>query len=648
MTIVEKNGFISSVNHFKTKQNASNVSKAAYLGIPSYLHESWIKNIQNSVSNQPSTTSLFDAENQLIQSLYGSSTNSNAKKVFLFCNLLKASSQGSLSSQNTLIEGAAIDACKEQIAKLVFLAEKDLAKTASLIDPTNLSYSYLKIQSFYDKEIQKIIENIEHHRKQHEKIPLQDSRQVVSIHKPLAIASLLMTSSGILNLGLIDSIKKTFFDLKSDLRIHEKDLIQTLDVIKDSSEIQQTLRNIIKPASPNFVSNDLIRITLGLPVTVMPTNIQSKVVGLAALLSDIRQGDVGNYFATSVSILKMGPLKAKIASDLSSILNQGMLPSKTDRPDFVPVIDSGDGTSQKLHSVKKNGMLDTSKGYLWEAPGIIAASKQLGIENTEVEILLKKIIKERSLLNQTPCGTLDFTVEDLIIELIKKVKGNTLSIQQEVDLKNLALMAFNAETNVPLLAAWESCLAARADSSNGNKVRQRILECIKASIKDQWPKKILRGLTTEARKVQAIFYRMLESGIQLRYDEEVLVNLASNGVEEGLSTVRAFTLHELIQGKKTTSSKKISSPEEFRTFVLNRIKATQEVVNNMTSLTDTQRKAYQQSLDKINTFILKTRIGLQSFLYKTIKSYDKKNEVLNPDLNNWEELDHLPFRIVLI
>lgn len=644
MLTLDKSSLLNFQSPTQQKTNHTPTArKAAYLGVPSYVHNSWLQKVQKQTTLQP-TLSLFDAENQLLQSLFGSSSDANKTTILQFCNALRANSQGSLSKQNTILLGASTDLCKEQIAQTIFLAEKNLLQTISLIDLQDIPSSLKKIQTAFDAEIQNILTTIETRRQLHEKLQIQDPQQTVSIQKPLAIATLLITSTGFLNLGLIEAIKKNFFGDPSTLLRNEKDLIQTLDVIKRSPEIQQELAKVSKPTSPNFVSSDLIRISLGLAPTTVPTDRQAQTVALAALLSDMRQGDVGSCFATSVSILMMGTLKAKVISDFNEILSQGQLSrsSQTDQVDFVPVIDIGDSNIQKTLSILSNGRIVGTNAFLWQSPGIIAALRQLGIEGNTVEDVIKTEINQACTKSNKP--SIELTIEELINQLIVKTQGKKLSSQEVADLKNVALVAFSAETNTPLLRTWESCFAAMAEANDRNNVRQRILSCISAPLSNEWPRELFRKTSPDVKKVQDVFQRILNSGIQLRYDEQVAVKASTTGGDGHSKLLGAFVLYELNQGQRATSAKRVSSPEEFNAFVLNRLKATQEIVNSITPATDSQRATYQRTIDKIGAFIAKPTSGFNSFLYKAITNYDPSNRTLSANLKNWEQLDHLPFQ----
>lgn len=640
-------GHVHGVHHH-FHEKASRI-KAHLLGVPDYIKNSWIENVQKKAfADQKPTASVFEREKALVESLFGGVDDAAKVKIYDFYKALKSLAKSTITVQETL-QTKSVDDFKEQIGQIVFLAEKDLASTASLLNSSDVANSLKRVQKAFDGELAKLVAGIDARRAQHESVGLQDSTFAVSAQKSKAIAILLSTSTGYLNLGLIEPIKKGFFDTTKPQLQYEKDLIQTLDVLDRSPDLQEQLRHVTKPADAGLISNDLIRISLGLPKDAEVTDVQARFVALAALLGDMRQGDVGSCFATSISIMMMGALKGKVIADFTEILQQGKLTRKstTDQTDFVPYLDIGDGSIHKSFEVDSTGKIAYTKSYLWDSPGIINACRQLGIEAFAAEGLIRDIVrKEFALQGLGSSKKLETTVDWLVSKLVDEKFGTGLTPLQKDDISSLALVAFCSETNTPLLRAWESCLASMAEASGNNMVRSRIIECASSPLAGVLPKSVFTSrISYTARKVQDVFKKTIDSGIQIRYDEEVAIKAPKTISSDGHSSASgAFVLHAVKQGERATSAKKVSNPEEFRSFVLDRLKVTEETVSGLEA-TASEAAEYKTTLEKIRQYIAKPGTGSTSYLYNSLRGYDEEsNASLAYDLSNWEELEHLPFR----
>lgn len=628
--------------------NRASHLKSHILGVPVYLRNSWLEQVQKqALAPQKAPASIFEREKLLIESLFGGSDDAALTTIYQFYKTLKSDAKGVVSTQNTAGLGE-VDAFREQIGQIVFLAERDAASTAALLNLKDVSNSLKRIQNVYVAEIAKFKGDIDSRRLLHDKTGLQDSTYVVSIQTSKAIASLLMTSSGYLNLGLINSIKSSFFDSSKPLLQYQKDLIGTLDVLNGSPDLQEQLRNVSKPSDPSLISNDLIRISLGLPNDTVVTDQNARYVALTGLIGDMRQGDVGSCFATNVSIMMMGALKGRVISDFTEILSEGKLTRKsaTDQNDFVPYLDIGDGAIHNPFQVNSAGKVSGVQGYVWESPGIVAACRQLGIHSGAVETEIKNIISnEFKSQGLSSGGKIEASVSWLVGKLVDAKYGTGLTPLKKDDISSLALVAFSGETNTPMLRAWESCLAAMAEANSDNMVRSRIIESVVAPLTGLLPKTTITGNPTAlARKVQDVFKKTVNSAIQIRYDEEVSIDTPQSSGDGHSTSLGAFVLHELNQGDRATSAKKVSNPEEFRTFVLNRVKTTVETLGTIAS-TASEQAEYKTTLEKIRDYVTKSATGAASYLYNALKGYDEdSNASLAYDLRNWEKFEHLPFR----
>lgn len=631
------------------------VIQSTYLNVPGQLQVSWLEHIHQkrlAATKQSHTPfSAFDQEQRLLEGLFNSRKDfpeADKKKILDLCSMLriKTTKESQAENSNAGNIDLLIDIAKQQVAQIIFLADIDINKTASLIDLNNIPQSLTRIQKQFELKIQNNIASINNQKIRHDKVPIQDSALVVSVLKPLAIASMLVTSAGLLNLGLIDSIKKYFFDFSTDLVQYEKELLQTLDDIEHSSILQQQIEKVSKPISPELASNDLIRISLHLPTTATPTDAQAKIVVLAALLSDMRQGDVGSCFGTSVAIMMMGSLKGRVISDVEQLITQGRIVRKNSngQTDFIPVLDIGDSTLETAIPINKDGLvlLEKSTGYLWESPGIIAACKQLNIPDDKIQNVIQSIISAYYASEKIdPKKSSEISPQTIIKYLVEGISsGKNYNSQQIRELNNIASFAFSSETNTPLLRAWESCIASMAESKTHDYVRHKILNCVTTALDFVWPKNSLYCLTEQAKKVQNIFQNTLNSSIQLRYDPKVEIKAKDTG--DGHSKMLgAFVLHELDHGTRSITAKPVLNPTQFKNFVIKKLNVSKESIEKSA---DNDLNKCQAIVQNIQTFLAKPDSNFSSFLKEAIRSYEDENKKIKDPLKVWEEIEHLPFR----
>ena len=561
------------------------------------------------------------------------------------------------------IDPHAIDLAKERIAKLIFLADRNPESTAALVDQKNPNLSsssdsdpfttaVKNLETAFDKEIVNINNNINANVNKHIKFKYQNSDAVAFTITPIEIAKVLMTSGGLLNSGLIDSVKKSFFGPAETLFEHQRDMLTTLDDLKKKPGLVKTLENITKPVNAESNANNIIRITLRLPSDALPTDTHAKITALSALLSDMRQGSVGSCFATSICIDVMGSLKEKVLSDFSEILSKGKVTrqSATDQSEFIPVLDIGDSTCQAAIDVSKDGSVKALNCMVWDSPGLQSACRQLGIPDGQINgaILdaLKTLYSQNNIADGRPITT---SMED-IIGAIGDKQNAALSIgaYQKQERIDLALTAFNAETNASLLRAYESCVASMAEAKDDGFVLGRMVNSVCQALFNK-PVTPSYGNYTPSTpqditmKVQEIFKKALRGSTQIRYDEKENIEKDSSQsatTGDGHSTeAGAFVTYRKLVGKDSTSAVKVTNPDDFKNFIADTIQVTKEVVFNLAD-NDAQRQKYQQEIDRINALVTGPN---STFLKTSIMNFNPN--IKDPDpVRNWKKIEEVPWR----
>lgn len=645
----------SPSNLFTQSTDPTKNPKNLHYNVYGQLTSAWLEEVNAAhcakKDKSPSSPRLFDHEKKLIEELFGPKVqmategqNQAKEKIYDFCQKLRKDGNHHIREAVSKNKGTSLieKSVHKEIAMILFLAERDLKKTASLITNESLREIKKHISSYFNSEIHQILKELDKVKSQHDLLPIQSSSMAVCARRPLEIAKMLVTSSEMLNLGLIEPIIKAFYPQGAS-KEEDKELIQTLRDILHLEILQDKIAKLVKPSSDNLISNDLIRITLNLPPSTPVSNTDTKIAALATLLSHMRQGDVGSCFGTIVSIMMMGTLKSKVLSDLSMLLTEGKInrPSKTDQTDFVPVLDIGDDNLRAKILINRNGRsVNHKKAFLWDHPGFKAAACQLGISNLEREVrfVVEEHFKEKSIEENKPA---EITPEQLIKKLVNL--NNALTREERRDLKNKALFAFSAQNYNPLLKSWESCIAAMAEATSDGNVRKGIVSCVLQTLKPHLPAEqyALTNWFFGENKAKDVLSTTLNSGIQIRYDERAKVE--TEKAMDGHSTeVGAFVMHKLKAGRSSVSAKLVKTPEEFTKFVLNVLKTASVKLG-----TDKQS---QDSIEKVRMYMKEPEEKADSFINQAIKNYNlpygglKGLDNVEDPHRIWKKISHLPFR----
>lgn len=147
------------------------------------------------------------------------------------------------------------------------------------------------------------------------------------------IASLLIASQGKIDKDMI-SIIEDLLDIPPLMqrfsRTYSSVLKETLNTIKNNEQFINLLNGLGEPGK-NLSKSDpnkrrleyLIRSTLGLNEKTPLTALHSKQALLSALLTDLRQGNIGSCFASSIAIMVHDQNPLQMAIELKGIIENG-------------------------------------------------------------------------------------------------------------------------------------------------------------------------------------------------------------------------------------------------------------------------------------------------------------------------------------
>ncbi len=417
---------------------------------------------------------------------------------------------------------------------------------------------------------------------------------------PREIAKMLLDSKGQLNLGLIPIAKKHYAPSNRTLKEWEENIGQVLDQIDGSW--QPVLDGIRKPEREDSFSNDLIRAELGLSRSVPLTDVHAKQVALAAALSQLTQGPVGNCFAVAWAIKKHNEQPLKALQDYGSLLQYGYLSRPVNgKPEFfffLPTLSDPDLRS--ILRIDASGKIAGTQLYLWDHPGIRAACRLMGIDDPAqfskpvLQLLSSNQIRaEEAIYAFAQASTLLPEMPDFESQFARGKYG------------------FNTSDN-RLLRATETALAGMAESRKGNHLRDGINACVKNTFAQTW-KIVQQGRSLRERveilKMERLFSERLDAETRFVYNSAIAL---AKKASDGSSTAGGFVLYQKDLEQPNLIGKPILTATEFSTFTQ---QAMDQIVAEMKSST-TNRKDIQ----------LFTKIAL------AIESYTKSGQYANDSI----------------
>jgi hypothetical protein len=168
-------------------------------------------------------------------------------------------------------------------------------------------------------------------------------------------------------------------------------------------KLQDTLNSIKKP-DPANPACAMVRATLGLPADVEVTEVHARQAAVSALLSQLRQNDVGSCFATAIAIEAQAKKPDVFLEDMKSLLETGKVVRQR----------------TKLDSKVKLRRADAD---VPATPGLDAALAALGIARGDMAAARRAALVE--LRKATPTATEDeFTPEQIFKQITENRKGS--------------------------------------------------------------------------------------------------------------------------------------------------------------------------------------------------------------------------------
>jgi hypothetical protein len=491
-----------------------------------------------------------------------------------FCHSLILEASDRCQSMQDTEESAIVELLQGKIGKVIFLVEQGYGitwETSALSDLERLSNAV---------EAQFINAILDYVQKLYDRCRMTESflatgeskeqvfKAAMAIAQPKAIASILLTKGGNLNLGLVASIEQHFQGINEEtLR-----LLRQID-----PSWQDELDQIQPPVHEHTPSNRVIRSDFLISPTTSLTAIDCKKSALAALLTPFYQGVAGHCSAAVWAIKKRGESPLEALKDFRDLIREGKLTRWDHGIEEAFYFEKTllDPFLDQEVILRSHGIVEGTLLCFWEFPALQAACLLMGIEDvrTIAPDVLMALFRTPSSLAGSPEKREPLLLKSLHRLLphydgergsppsspkLKKITWRELiracadSIAKQEAVEDGEIKARRGEYAFSqmenrLLRAWETALAGMSELRNhAGSVRNRVTQCVFAVLKPVFK------THPQRERIEEIFERTFNRSIRLVY------NSASGG----------FELHDRLVKDLTGMGIKVSTPELFQELVL--------------------------------------------------------------------------------
>lgn len=522
---------------------------------------------------------------------------------------------------------AIFNEAQQVIGQLIFLTDvspkiaRDCFSYKDELFIKNISSAFcLKMREFC-RELDEIYDS-------HQETQLQPADLAIASILPKKIAKILMTSTGSINVGIIDNLSQIFLPAPSEPLVnYQINLSYALKLLQKSPKIRSEIGKIVKPMNPSMLSNDAIRTSLNLSLNEPITEFHAKQAVLGALLSHLRQNGDGSCFATSLAIEILSSHLGFCLKDLSKLIHESKLTRThhniTKDIPFLRRIQ--DENINKKISVTINGNVvinEKKRGKIWRSPGIVAVCKLLGIDNAE-KVIIEMISEKGTMVDKSDLRTIK--VDDLLKYLCHyQLKGKSKSEKEIKQVIELARFCFSSQTNHPLLRIWENAIASMAEAHEGGIIKKGILQSIFYSLQLKLtqlkipPSPSIRHCLLELQKE---FFEQIE----LHYDPAI------ESMENDVSQIKesGFILYN--------KQERLDTPEKFASFAEEVCLKVRTRLSQM-ALSDAVKLDFKELFD-----IFLPYIKTKEFLIACLIKYHPSNRLSDHLLDNAENLPFTPW-----
>ncbi len=496
------------------------------------------------------------------------------------------------------------------LGQLIYLTDVAPVKVISLINERNLKKTLLKVNHEFNLYILNLCQKIKTLSTSHEHSELQSSEVAMHTAIPVEIATILITSCGTINVGIIKSLSSLFLNVNETPLNFDLNLSYALNLLKNSSRLRSEIESIKAPKEAMLPSNEIIRATLNLSPHIHISSRESRIVALAALLSHPRQGSEGSCFAVSLAIEILSAHLLYSLKDIKQLLEEGKLTRKikqiaTDIPFCKRINDLNLNHTLQLYEDGLFSLSGFKPSFLWDSPGFQSACLSLGLKDKKIAF--------QHLLERFPVSKNNKrSVRELLQQL--SIIASEESNESKELLFSRACLYFSSQTNQLLLKAWENTIANMAETEESGMVKRSIVKAALNAFQNE-----LTQLKTPKNKsisqFLVTFQHLIFDRIHLRYDPTIQTPSPSNHESHQLNygNEGGFVLFD--------QNCKIDNEYLFKSFMKQMLDSTlQETIEGQNEL---NKKAIKECYE-----VLMASIRKESFMRYLLACYHPSNKGL--------------------
>lgn len=533
--------------------------------------------------------------------------------------------------------------CQAKVDQLLFCLRNDAAAVAEAIDSGKPT---MALEAMTLEKVAEVKAQLDAFCADVANYYLQDGADTYCHQMPLAIAQCMVTDDGIA-IGLVDSLKKVFLPpkksfLRYDVRPdYQKWTERQLDALVEKAcsgpemfqRIQNDIMQITAPAPDAQNIEMVMRATFDLEADEPITDRHARILALADCLLDPRQVETGTCFVERSQILVNAFRPDITFADDLCIFRYGGIIRKVDGEKKL-IRATPQMADYHLEAIQywisKDGNLapqsadDHEKRYIWDAPGIKAALRQAGIEDSAE--LRQDVLK---FLFETGEDRQLIFVKDVLNIYCEAWKRLNPSDTRDVkDIQYRAYFGFSALTRSPLQRLKIEMLAEA--SGIGGWLYDAISSCVRRALgevaesmckdeKENSPKLfVVQALT-------GVFLRTFKKLQMLSYEN--LGDPSTRAPGEASHGQWVLRMHD-----ETDEGKRMDGPADFQAYMRN----VSEITWRDCRASEQPRAVYylfRECMEQIQD-----AVDSKDFVTRCFQLYSPDNKDKNP----WTEFDQMP------
>jgi hypothetical protein len=456
--------------------------------------------------------------------------------------------------------------CVSQLGKILFILDRQPTFFDRLLHDHD-SLPITRIADEFNHIIDQVCKKMSERYTNHKSSAISAE---MALHQtaPYELAGLLLTSTGMINVGIIANLRTIFVKNQTTPLNYEINILNTLKALEESSKLRSMIEAVKKPLSSDSPVNLVIRAALNLGPEETLTDHHARMTVLSALLSHHRQGNSADCFAAHlIEVLLSSSNLETPANDLSALIREGKLVRNTHgvQTDLPFLLVSSNDMNDKLLVIDREGnLIKNSKkiGTFKELDTFSHIAKVLGM-NDHKKYAQSALDK---LFSQNPNHS-EYTQIKLgkAINLFIKEWSSAHSNAALGEMTAAARFVASAQIGHPLLRIWENCVAGMVESHSETHLRTSIAKCIIDSL-EQFIKQYGGISNKDSAGIMQMLRQKIIHKIHLYYDPSIA---NASMTFDSHSAEGAFVLYDKAQSNQLKSWKwsRIDNPALFQEFV---------------------------------------------------------------------------------